>query len=29
MDGLLKKYIHQSWEDISEHRDEKYYCSPR
>lgn len=25
MDKLLKKYVHQNWEDISEHRNEKYY----
>lgn len=25
MDRLLKKYVHQNWEDISEYRNEKYY----
>lgn len=25
MDELLKKYIHQNWDDIPKHRDDKYY----
>ena len=25
MNELLKKYVHQNWDDISEHRNEKYY----
>ena len=28
MDGLLKKYVHQNWEDIPKHRNEKYYFVP-
>ncbi|MCI9241769.1 MAG: hypothetical protein HFF43_00095 [Lawsonibacter sp.] len=25
MDELLKKYVHQNWDDISDHRNDKYY----
>lgn len=28
MDGLLKKYVHQNWEGIPKHRNEKYYFVP-